>query len=316
MSTPKDISSLYNMPMSNFNELRINNYNTFKTSVSTCTNLELLPKISKKIYPKHNKEYPSIEEWSRLSINVLSRLSLNFYIIYDIKKDKDDNIIIFYEKLNFTKINIDNAIKLKIDFVDEIIFQKILIGYTLYNLGYTSYNYYYDIYEVPPTPIVFKINDLYFIFTIKKLVMLSLEKTHIINTRILENEHLNIVLKNIENNTLGTDFLYIKFLIVNFIKYLDKKMFPSTPFQLSFETEQINIKNIQKGNIVKFNNNNIYNYGILIDFLDGECEIWYFSENKNKKDYIVKINKSLYEIYKSENIIFIPFHYSIGKIFN
>lgn len=311
----KDINSIFNIPI-NFNEARIINYHAYKKIRDSCTNFDLLPSIDKCIFYKHSKTYVSSNEWSRLSINVLSKLSLNFPIVYDIIKDKDDNIIIYYEKPKLNKTIIDEKTKMKTDFMDEILFQKILIGYTLYNAGFNAYTYYYDIYDVPPTNIIFKIKDLFFLFNIKKLVLLS-SKTQIITERTLENNHLNTILKDIKNSIIEEDNgSYIKYFLKKFIKNLEKKMFPTIPNQLSFETERMDIDDIKRGIFVKFNNVNIYNYGILVDVLGEECEIWYFSENKNKKDFVVIFKKTINELYKKENIIFLPQLYTIGNLFN
>jgi hypothetical protein len=307
---PKEINLLYNMPVTNFNEARMINYYAFKKIIESCSNFDLLPDIEKCICYKHSNIYSSSDEWSRLSLNVLSKLSLNFPIVYDIKKDKDGNLIIYYEKIKFNKIINDEKTKMRTDFVDEILFQKVLIGYTLYNLGYTSYTYYFDIYDIPPTTITFKIKDLFFVFTIKKLVILG-SKTQIITRKTLESDHLNKIIQDVKN-IIKKNEMYIKFFLENFIKYLDKKMIPTIPSQLIFETRLLDIENIQRGNFIKFINNNVYNYGILVDYLGEQCEIWHFSENKNKRDIIVILKKLPHEVYEKENLNFISQYYTIG----
>lgn len=313
MSSSKDTNSLYNMPVTNFNESRMINYHAFKKLINSCSNLDLLPDIEKCIHYKYSNVYASSDEWSRLSINVINKISLNFPIVYDIILDKDNNIVIYYEKIKFNKIIIDEKLKLRIDFIDEILFQKILIGYTLHSLGYAVYTYHYNIYDVPPTTIVFRIGDLFFVFNIKKLVLLS-SKTQIITKKILEADHLSKVLQNINNNSIKKDnLLYIKFLLENFIKYLDKKVMLTIPPQLYFETELIDVNNIHRGDFIKFIHNNVYNYGILVDYLYDECEIWHFSENKNKRDIIVIFKKLPHEVYKKDKVVLLPQQYIIGN---
>lgn len=308
--SPKEINLLYNMPVTNFNEARLINYYAFKRTIATCSDFDLLPDMEKCVYYKHSNIYPSSDEWSRLSVNVISKLSLNFPIVYDVKMDRDGNLVIYYEKIKFNKIINDKKLERRLDFVDEIVFQKVLIGYTLYNLGYSSYTYYFDIYDIPPTTIAFKIKDLFFVFNIKKLVILG-SKTQIITKQTLESVHLNKILQNIEN--AKQNGMYIKFFLENFIKYLDKKMIPNIPNQLIFETRLIDIENIQRGTFVKFINNNTYNYGILVDYFLGEqCEIWHFSENKNKRDIIVILKNLPDRVYEKENLNFISQYYTIG----
>jgi hypothetical protein len=304
-----DKNIMVNAQYINFNDDRIIKYNTFKNIINTCTNLNSLPDNYSIECKQETLLYNNISSWMTLSFKNIRKESINFPIIYNIRQNKD-SMMIYFEKIKFKLI--DSKIQLmNIPMDDAVSFQKILIGYTLFNLGLMSSNYYFDIYEVPSLSITFKIKDMFFSFIIKKLVILS-TKTNLIRINILQNEHLKIILTNSSIDYQNDNMSYIKFFITYFLKYLDTKMMPTIPNQLNFENPILD-PNPQRGTFVKIMNNNLYIYGILTDYLDNILEIWHISENKYKKDFVEIFNKSINEVYKKEKFIFITKNYVIGE---
>ncbi|CCU55387.1 internal Virion Protein (Cop-L3L) [Adoxophyes honmai entomopoxvirus 'L'] len=314
-----DKQILNNINVDNFNEKRLKTHFLY-SSVILVNN----PLICIKNF-KYSKEY-TIEDissfacWENLSKMVEKREAIGFPLIYKYilnnKNNKNIYDVLFESNITYTKFNaVYDYTFSSMARLDSIKFQKLLISYTLYKNNILYYGKLdYDVYNIPKTNIMFKVQDLYFIFELVILVVLSpSSKIFYLNgfNSKSENVYINDVLEDFRE---CTDKNFIEYFMACLNKYIDYNNIPSIPPLIIKDIEHISEKPI-RGSLVKIRAiNDKFHYGILVDYFDDNYKVCITSSSspKNIFNHIVYLNRE--NIFKSEQIISITKgYYVIGK---
>lgn len=282
--------------------------------------------FDEKKFDADEEEYVVIREWIYLSTLVKNRKAIGFPIVVykcqdNIKMLTDNKKIerIYFEKFNIEHTN-DLYRKIFTNFEQEIVFQRLYILYILFLEGFSSTYYDLIIIQVPKTNITFKIRDLYFTFSITRLVILS-EKTILYNTRQKEDYILNSVEDISITNLKDTDS-FIKCFFYTFQTSLDIMMYTNISKYAPFLQNELENKQIFSGDIVVYkrelNNRTEYLLAIVLEIDSNHCELALIlnalPNNKHggkQINFIIKI-VGISEIYKKPNFIISEIDYIIG----
>lgn len=194
--------------------------------------------------------------------------NLNKYNPLGLKTDPSYNLYFLKHKPRmvsslYTKV-VDNDL-------DSIIFQKVLIFFTLNQYNLSSDNYIFEEIVVPIKPVVysFKIKDLIFNIPIKKIIILS-PNTILVSRQILFNDYINS-LENSEFSHLkkpNSDNFY-EFFLDNFIVYFANTVYNSrslsTMYEFSTETDHLVPGKLY---LLKKNNHNIPSFVVILNVTD------------------------------------------------
>ncbi|CCU56290.1 internal Virion Protein (Cop-L3L) [Mythimna separata entomopoxvirus 'L'] len=311
---------LNNISIENFNERRIKTYLIYTTIIPN--NAIIYNKTLKYFKVLDNISMDDLFScWIILSKMVEKREAIGFPIVYKYCINKSNNrcnntaTAMFESNISNTNYTSVYEIAFSPEYrLMQIKFQKLLISYILYkNNIYYNGKLQYDIYDVPKTSIVFKIEDLYFNFKLITLVVLSpltkLFYSDGINGR-LERIYINDAL---EDHMETTNDNFIEYFINNLQNYMDYNNIPTVPAVVVKDLENINERPV-RGRLVKIKSKETdkYVYGILADYYDDNYKIYSIvNTSKVSFKYTHILDRS--EIYKSEKVIAITHDYTIGR---
>lgn len=281
----------------NINEDRIKKYLIFNNLFVSLKIRYPLPDDSFiKVYYKNDENNEEIIMfWRSITIKVYTKKVLGFPMcIYstinnsypnNLFTPKQEGINLYFFKHNPMKTS--SLFQTIISNINEHVFQKCLILYTLYNYGLSSDNYIFE--EIPllgQTLYTFKIKDMVFNIPLTKILILS-PNTSLVTQKLVVSDYID-TLENIEKDTLKNkdcDTFY-EFFIENYYQYFIKTLYNTknikTILELSVETDILTPGNI---------------YILIQDNLSTPVYVIILSENYTHIKYLVlfdsTINKTL-----------------------
>jgi len=222
--------------------------------------------------------------WHMLSNKVMCKESINFPIIYYYK-----NNCLFFESFTSELYDLSLVKYFNEHMSNQIIFQKLLILFTLYTNGISSLDYKFDTVKIHKTPIIFQVNKLQFKFDVEYIIILK-NSTDLINIPDLEITYINAL------NIDSTDF--ISAFICLFKKYLNLSIFA---MQSNFNVFSEKVKEVAKGDVVILKNNNSSFVSIITEVMNEVCEL-FIIHTVNKTTNGMTIKQNVDNLYKVDNI--------------
>lgn len=260
-----------------------------------------------RIFTKNYMNNIIVKYWLKFSSNVITNRSIGFPIVFKLMDD-GNKCILLYENLKKYLYKItSNDFILNKDISDQIMFQKLFIIYQMYLNNCYSDCYLFNIYNIPRTKIIFKVKDIFFEFTVTRLVILSENTNFVIQTNVSEDVYISKVSDSDytlhENNSFIKMFLYTFKNYISFF-YILSKIPPIIEEQrlMSFIPGEYACLKV-RDNVISV---------IILSHFDDLCEVIQLSQNAHiimnvNKDQLIRKPKTIYNR-MSKNIL----NYIIG----
>lgn len=264
--------------------------------------------------------------WRNTTNNVVNKKILGFPLCIFGSDFEETNILGMSKKvynlyfLKFQEYNNTGLQNIVFDKnINSIIFQKMLIFYTLNLYSMVSSNYFFE--EIPllkPTVWTFKIKSLLFNIPINKIIILS-PKTNLIISKVSIEDYIHSLdefeLKNIQHKDVET---FYEFFIKNYLDYFYKTIYNTRSINAMLDMST-QTKNLSNGELYILKNPTIPVFIIVLN--SNETHIHYlvlFDSTLNKPTLsmaykIIQKNQEDYIFYFPDLIIEKPnFNYFIG----